>query len=156
MKKIVSLITFVVFYILSICTCNFLYLEYTEYPLLSFIFSLLTVISFLCVTVVFSKSKKFLMIMSVYFAIVLIITIFAITFDGFASLPFLIYILPVLFILSFELPTTHFFNGINDLLKNFNIHISNDYSPFVLFTLIILLFYATYFICNKYGKKKNN
>ena len=74
MKKIISLIIFVVFYILSFCTCNFPYPEYAPNPILSFLFSLLTIISFLFVTVVYAKSKRFLLIVSAYFVIVLIVS----------------------------------------------------------------------------------
>ena len=83
MKKIISLIIFAVFYVLSFCTCNFPYPEYAKYPVLSFIFSLLTIISFLFVTAAYANSKKFLIITSIYLACVFAITTIAIILGGF-------------------------------------------------------------------------
>ena len=147
MKKIISLIVFVVFYILSFCTCNFPYPEYAPNPILSFVFSLLTIISFLFVTAVYAKSKKFLIIVSIYFACVFAVATVAIILDGFnySILTFLFSLIP----LSFGIAVQHFEFAIMDLLEIFNIHISNNYGFFVIFTIITVLFYATYFISKK-------
>ena len=147
MKKIISLVVFAVFYVLSIYTSNFPYPEYAEHPLVSFIFSLLTIISFLFVTAAYSKSKMFLIIVSAYFVSVLIVSTLII-FTGVSSLSF-VYIILVLIFLSFGLPVTHFFNEVSDVLDFCNIHISNDYEFYIIFTIITVLFYATYFISKK-------
>ncbi len=143
MKKIISLIIFVVFYILSFCTCNFPYPEYAPNPILSFVFSLLTIISFLFVTAVYAKSKKFLIIVSIYFAV----TTIAIILGGFDFSFFTLFF--SLITLSFGIAVQHFEFAIMDLLEIFNIHISNNYGFFVIFTIITVLFYATYFISKK-------
>ena len=151
MKKIISLIVFVVFYILSFCTCNFPYPEYAKYPIVSFIFSLLTIISFLFVTAVYAKSKKFLIITSIYFACVFTITTVAIILGGFDFSFFTL--LFSLITLSFGIAVQHFEFAIRDLLGVFNIHISRDYGFYIIFAIIAVLFYATYFISKKCRKE---
>lgn len=151
MKKIIALIVFAVFYFLSIYTSNFPYPEYAEHPLVSFIFSLLTIISFLFVTATYSRSKKFLIIVSAYFVSVLIVSTVMI-FNEVSSLSF-VYVIQSLIFLSFGLPITHFFDGVSDVLDFYDIHISNDYEFYIIFASITVLFYATYFICNKRGGK---
>ena len=147
MKKIISLIIFAIFYVLSFCTCNFPYPEYAKYPIVSFIFSLLTIISFLFVTAVYAKSKKFLIITSIYFACVFAITTVAIILGGFGFSFFTL--LFSLITLSFGIAVQHFNFAIMELLKILNIHISTNYDFFIVFAIIIVLFYVTYFICNK-------
>lgn len=152
MKNIISLIIFAVFYVLSFCTCNFPYPEYAKYPIVSFIFSLLTIISFLFVTAVYAKSKKFLIITSIYFACVFTITTVAIILGGFDFSFFTL--LFSLITLSFGIAVQHFEFAIRDLLGVFNIHISRDYGFYVIFAIIAVLFYATYFISNKCRKEE--
>ncbi len=146
MKKF-SWILFIAFYILSFCTCNFPYPEYAPHPILSFICSLLTIISFLFVTVVHAKSKKFLIIVSIYFAYVLAVTTTAIILGGFNFS--ILTLLFSLITLSFGIAVQHFSFAIMDLLEIFNLHISNDFEFYIIFAIIITLFYATYFICKK-------
>ena len=146
MKKIISLVVFAVFYILSIYTSNFPYPEHAKQPT-ALLFSLLAILSFLCVTAIFSKSKGFLITVSAYFVIVLIVSTL-ILFAHLSSFS-LIYGILVLIFLSFGLPIEHFIGGITDLLKNLNINISNNFEFYVFFTLIIALFYSTYFISRK-------
>ena len=150
MKKIILLIVFAVFYILSFCTCNFPYPEYAPNPILSFVFSLLTIISFLCVTATYSRSKKFLIIVSAYFVCVLIVSTVIIS-NEVSSLSF-VYMILVLIFLSFGLPVTHFFNRVSDVFDFCNIHISNVYEFYIIFAIITVLFYATYFISKKCRK----
>ncbi|MBQ9919289.1 MAG: hypothetical protein IJO49_00540, partial [Clostridia bacterium] len=122
MKKIISLIIFAVFYILSFCTCNFPYPEHAPHPILSFLCSLLTIISFLFVTAVYAKSKRFLIIVSIYFACVFAVTTVAIILDGFNFS--ILTLLFSLIALSFGIAVQHFEFGIKDLLGVLNIHIS--------------------------------
>lgn len=150
MKKIISLVVFAVFYILSIYTSNFPYPEYAEHPLVSFIFSLLTIISFLFVTAAYSRSKKFLIIVSAYFVTVLIVST-VIIFNEVSSL-FFVYVILSLIFLSFGLPVTHFFDKMSDMLDFCNIHISNDYEFYIIFAIIAVLFYVTCFISKKCRK----
>lgn len=154
MRKLISLVVFAVFYILSIYTSNVPYPEYAPHPVLSFICSLLTIISFLFVTAVYAKSKRYLIIVSAYFSIVLIVSI-GIIFTEISSLSF-IYMILVLIFLSFGLPVTHFFDKISDILDFCNIHISNDYEFYIIFAIIIALFYTTYFISKKCRKERRN
>ncbi len=147
MKKKISLVIFAIFYVLSFCTCNFPYPEYAPNPILSFLFSLLTIISFLFVTSVYAKSKNFLIIVSIYFACVFAVTTIAIILGGFDFSFFTL--LFSLTTLSFGIAVQHFNFAIMDLLEIFNIHISNNYGFFVIFTIITVLFYATYFISKK-------
>ncbi len=151
MKKIISLIVFAVFYFLSIYTANFPYPEYAEHPLVSFIFSLLTIISFLFVTATYSRSKKFLIIVSAYFVSVLIVST-VIIFNEVSSL-FFVYVILGLIFLSFGLPITHFFNGVSDVLNFYDIHIPNNCEFYIIFAIIIALFYTTYFISKKCRKE---
>ena len=152
MKKIISLIVFAVFYILSIYTSNVPYPEYAPHPVLSFICSLLTIISFLFVTAVYAKSKKFLIIVSIYFACVFAVTTVAIILDGFNFS--ILTLLFSLITLSFGIAVQHFNFAIMDLFEVLNIHISNDYGFYVIFAIIAVLFYATYFISNKCRKEE--
>lgn len=153
MKKI-SLVVFGVFYILSIYTSNVPYPEYAPYPILSFVCSLLTIISFLFVTAVCAKSIRYLIIVSAYFVIVLIVSILII-FTEVSSLSF-VYMILVLIFLSFGLPVTHFFDKVSDILDFCNIHISNDYEFYIIFAIITVLFYATYFLSKKCRKGEKN
>ena len=149
MKKI-SLVIFAVFYILSIYTSNFPYPEHAPHPILSFLCSLLTIISFLFVTVVYAKSKRFLLIVSAYFVSVLIVSTLII-FTGVSSLSF-VYIILVLIFLSFGLPVEHFFDRVSDVLNFYDIHIPNNCEFYIIFAIIISLFYATYFLSKKCRK----
>ena len=153
MKKI-SLVVFTIFYILSIYTSNVPYPEYAPHPALSFICSLLTIISFLFVSAVYAKSKRFLIIVSVYFVTILIVSI-GIIFTEISSLSF-IYMILVLIFLSFGLPVTHFFDKVSDMLDFCNIHISNDYEFYIIFAIITVLFYTTYYISKKCRKERRN
>ena len=152
MKKIISLVVFAVFYVLSFCTCNFPYPEYAPNPILSFVFSLLTIISFLFVTSVYAKSKKFLIIVSIYFACVFAITTVAIILGGF-DFSFFTFLFSLI-TLSFGIAVQHFEFAIKDLFEVLNIHISTNYDFFVIFTIITVLFYATYFISKKCRKEE--
>ena len=154
MKKIISLIVFVVFYILSFCTCNLPYPEYNPHPILNFIFCLLTIISFLFVTAVYAKSKKFLIIVSIYFACVFAVTTVAIILGGFNFS--ILTLLFSLITLSFGIAVQHFNFAIMDLFEVLNIHISNDHEFFIIFAIITVLFYATYFISKKCRKGEKN
>ncbi len=149
MKKI-SLVIFAVFYILSIYTSNFPYPEHAPHPILSFLCSLLTIISFLFVTVVYAKSKRFLLIVSAYFVSVLIVSTLII-FTGVSSLSF-VYIILVLIFLSFGLPVEHFFDRVSDVLNFYDIHIPNNCEFYIIFAIMISLFYATYFLSKKCRK----
>ena len=153
MKKI-SLVVFTVLYILSFCTCNFPYPEYAPHPVLSFICSLLTIISFLYVTAVYAKSKKFLIIVSIYFACVFTITTIAIILDGFNFS--ILTLLFSLITLSFGIAVQHFSFATMNLLEDLKIHISSDYAFFIIFSIIIALFYTTYFISKKCRKERRN
>lgn len=148
MLKKISLILLSVFLILSLCTCNFPYPEFAEHPVLHLIFSLLTFISLLFTAAVFSKSKRFLIITSVYFSLVLALTTFAIFADGFKT--FVMEALALIILIPFEmlipLETDKIFARLN---------ISSDGEFFVIFAIIMLLFYATYFIARKISLKKN-
>ncbi len=152
MKKIISLIIFAVFYVLSFTTCNFPYPEYAPNPILSFVFSLLTIISFLFVTAVYAKSKKFLIIVSIYFACVFAVTTVAIILDGFNFS--ILTLLFSLITLSFGIAVQHFEFAIMDLFEIFNIHISNNYDFFIIFAIITVLFYTTFFISKKCRKEE--
>ena len=154
MKKIISLIVFVVFYIVSFCTCNLPYPEYNPHPILNFIFCLLTIISFLFVTAVYAKSKKFLIIVSIYFACVFAVTTVAIILGGFNFS--ILTLLFSLITLSFGIAVQHFNFAIMDLFEVLNIHISNDHEFFIIFAIIAVLFYATYFISKKCRKGEKN
>ena len=92
----------------------------------------------------------FLIIVSAYFVSVLIVSTFII-FTGVSSLSF-VYIILVLIFLSFGLPVEHFFNGVSDVLNFYDIHISIDYEFYIIFAIITVLFYATYFISKKCRK----
>ena len=69
-KKSASLIIFFAFYALSVATSHFPYLENAENPTLSFIMSALALLSFYLLAIAFCKSKKFLIIVSIFFALV--------------------------------------------------------------------------------------
>ena len=147
MKKIISLIVFVVFYILSFCTCNFPYPEYAPNPILNFIFCLLTIISFLFVTAVYAKSKKFLIIVSIYFTCVFAVTTAAIILGGFNFS--ILTLLFSLITLSFGIAVQPFTFLIVDLLEILGIDIPNNHEFYIIFVIIVALFFTTYFISRK-------
>ena len=147
MKKIIALIVFAVFYFLSIYTSNFPYPEYAEHPLVSFIFSLLTIISFLFVTAVYAKSKKFLIIVSIYFACVFAVTTVAIILGGFNFS--ILTLLFSLITLSFGIAVQPFTFLIVDLLEILGIDIPNNHEFYIIFVIIVALFFTTYFISRK-------
>jgi len=146
-KRIISLIVFAVFYVLSFCTCNFPYPEYAKYPIISFIFSLMTIISFLFVTVIYANSKKFLIITSIYLACVFVITTVAIILGGFnfSALTLLFSLIT----LSFGIAVQHCNFAIMDLLEILGINVPNDYEFYIIFVIIVALFFTTYFISRK-------
>lgn len=147
MKKIISLIVFVVFYILSLCTCNLPYPEYNPHPILNFIFCLLTIISFLFVTAVYAKSKKFLIIVSIYFACVFAVTTVAIILGGFNFSILTLFF--SLITLSFGIAVQPFTFLIVDLLEILGIDIPNNHEFYIIFVIIVALFFTTYFISRK-------
>ena len=154
-NKIIALIIFAVFYVLSVLsffTSNSPYSEYPKYPFFSFVISAFTVAAFLCITAIFSKSKKFLITMSVYFAILLFIFIYASITGGIPHSPFVIYVIAIVIVLQFGIPLDQFFMGIEKILKVIGIEISNDYSGLVWLAIIISLFYITYFISRRMKK----
>jgi len=151
-KKIIALIIFAVFYVLSFFTSNSPYSEYPKYPFFSFVISAFTVAAFLCITAIFSKSKKFLITMSVYFAILLFIVIYATITGGIPHSPFVIYVIAIVIVLQFGIPLDQFFMGIEKILNVIGIEISNDYSGLVWLAIIISLFYMTYFISRRMRK----
>ena len=147
MLKKISLILLSVFFISSSCTYNFLYPENNQYHVLNYILSLLTLLSLFFTAAVFSKSKRFLIISSAYFSMVLAFITAAIIFndDSFVMMIFLIIALP------FEILMVPF--EIDGLLEALNI--SNDVEFFVIFAIIMLLFYGTYFISRRVKDKSS-
>ncbi len=145
MRRIISLIVFAVFYVLSFCTCNFPYPEYAKYPTISFIFSLLTAISFLFVSAFFSGSKKFLIIVSACFIWLLVSIICLVSFNG----DFFLWLIPFMV---FALPLEHSFQPLYSLIDILNIN--DDYTVFICFALIVISFYMTYFISKKRRKEE--
>ena len=151
MKKILSLVAFAIFYISNYFTGDSLmYPEYAKHPILSCFLSVFTIISFLLVTYVFSYSKKFVIIGSIYFLTVLSLVVWAIA-DGIELIS-----APVLFyriVFSYSIPTEHFSRGICKVSEWFNIKVyaTKDYMFFITFAVIVILFYTVYFI----GKRKD-
>lgn len=150
-KKILSLIVFAAFYISNLFTGdNLIYPEYAKHPILSFLLSMLTIISFLLVTYVFFYSKKFVIIGSIYFLTVLSLVVWAIA-DGIElkSATVLFYLI----VFSYSIPTEHFSRGICKVSEWFNIKVyaTKDYMFFITFAVIVILFYTVYFI----GKRKD-
>lgn len=152
-KKIASLIIFVAFYFLSIATSNFPYPEYAENPTLSFITSLLALLSFLLVTVAFCKSKKYLIALSVFWLLVVgstLLNIFKpdytsfIIIDLFIDLPLIICALPLI----------HFDRAVGNLCEILNINRINDYVVLIHISIVVALFYLTYFISRKIANRK--
>lgn len=148
LKKIFSLVVLTVFLILSLCTCNFPYPEFAEHPVLNYILSLLTLLSLLFTAAVFSKSKRFLIISSAYFSMVLAFITAAIIFNGYDSFVMMIFLIIAL---PFEILMVPF--EIDSLFEALNI--SNDVEIFVIFAIIMLLFYGTYFISRRVKDKSS-
>lgn len=148
LKKIFSLVVLTVFLISSLCTYNFPYPEFAEHPVLNYILSLLTLLSLFFTAAVFSKSKRFLIISSAYFSMVLAFITAAIIFNGYDT--FVMMMIFLIIALPFEILMVPF--EINGLLEALNI--SNDVEFFVIFAIIMLLFYGTYFISRRVCAKK--
>ncbi len=146
MKKI-SLIIFLIFYIMSFITSNFPYPEYANNPILSFLVSLLTIFSFLVVVWSFSYSKKFLITISIYFICVFITSIIVIANDGLGSSWI---VLPVyIIILSLEIPILHFERMIMYLLNILSIELPNAYLFCTEIFFIACVTYFVYYISRK-------
>lgn len=152
-KKIASLIIFVAFYFLSIATSNFPYPEYAENPTLSFITSLLALLSFLLVTVAFCKSKKYLIALSVFWLLVVgsaLLNIFKHDYTSFVIID-LIIDLPLII---YALPLIHFDRAVGNLCEILNINQINDYVVLIHISIVVALFYLTYFISRKIANRK--
>lgn len=143
MKKWFTWISFFIFFGLSIYTSNFPYPEHSRNPIVGFVCSLLAIISFLVVTWVCAGSKRFLIMVSIYFAYVLAFKMIANGLDD--TLITLLLWLPVL---SFEIPLI----PIEKVFKISGFHIKEDLAFYVLFAVIIVLVYAVYFIGKKQKK----
>ena len=143
MKKWFAWISFFIFFGLSIYTSNFPYPEHSRNPIVGFVCSLLAIISFLVVTWVCAGSKRFLIMVSIYFAYVLAFKMIANGLDD--TLITLLLWLPVL---SFEIPLI----PIEKVFKISGFHIKEDLAFYVLFAVIIVLVYAVYFIGKKQKK----
>lgn len=148
MLKKISLILLSVFFISSFCTYNFPYPENNQYPVLNYILSLLTLLSLFFTAAVFSKSKRFLIVSSAYFSMVLAFITAAIIFNGYDSFVMMIFLIIAL---PFEILMVPF--EIDGLLEALNI--SNDVEFFVIFAIIMLLFYGTYFISGRVKDKSS-
>lgn len=151
---LISLSVFTIFYFSNFFTGdNLIYPEYAKRPILNCILSLLTIMVFLFLTYVFSYSKKFVVIVSIYFLAVLSLVVCAIVFDGIAlklaTIPF------YLILFSYAIPTEHFTRGIYEVLEGFNIktYATNDYMFFITFAVIVILFYTVYLIGRRKGKR---
>ena len=151
--KIISVILFVGFYVLSVATSNFPYPEYAENPILSYVLSLLALFSFLFLTFAFCQSKKYLISLSVFWmlfvgSVLLNIfikdTMFSGIIDLVIDLPLIIYALPLI----------HFDRGIEYLCEILKINRNNEYIVFIHLGIVVALFYATYFISRKIVTKK--
>ena len=152
-KKIASLIIFVASYFLSIATSNFPYPEYAENPTLSFITSLLALLSFLLVTVAFCKSKKYLIALSVFWLLFVgsaLLNIFKHDYTSF----FIIDLIIDLPLIIYALPLIHFDRAVGNLCEILNINQSNDYVVLIHISIVVALFYATYFISRKIANRK--
>lgn len=152
-KKIASLIIFVASYFLSIATSNFPYPEYAENPTLSFITSLLALLSFLLVTVAFCKSKKYLIVLSVFWLLVVgsvLLNIFKYDYTSFIIIN-LVIDLPLIIC---ALPLIHFDRAVGNLCEILNINQINDYVVLIHISVVVALFYLTYFISRKIANRK--
>ena len=150
-KKIASLIIFVAFYFLSIATSHFPYPENAENPTLSFIMSALALLSFYLLAITFCKSKKFLIIVSIFFALVTCcFTCLLFEIDDFLF-SHIILTVPVLV---YSLPLGHFDIVFEKLFEIINIDKGNDYIGYVHIGIVAALFYATYFISRKIANRK--
>ena len=144
MKKIISLVVFAVIYVQCFFASNFPYIESAENPTVSFIFSLLTIISFLCVTAVFSKSKGFLFTVSAFFIWILVSMICVVFCDSYA----LVWTIPLV---AFTIPLEFTLSPLLELIE-----MSDVCKTCIFIVLPMILFYLTYFIWNKYIKQKPN
>ncbi len=146
MKKI-SLIIFLIFYIMSFITSNIPYPEYANNPILSFMVSFLTIVSFLFVVWNFAYSKKFLITISIYFICVFITSIIVIAIGGvgfsWMALPFYI------IVFSLAIPITHFERMIMYLLDIFSIELLDGYLFCIEIILIACMTYLVYYISLK-------
>ncbi|MBQ7936252.1 MAG: hypothetical protein IJ333_07905 [Clostridia bacterium] len=153
MKK-VSLIIFLFFYIMSFITSNIPYPEYAKNPILSFMVSLLTIVSFLFVTWNFANSKKFLITISIYFICILVTSIIVIYIGG---LGFSWMVLPFyIIIFSLATPITHFERMIIYLLDILSIELPDGYLLCIEILFIACATYLIYFISRKRLLKVKN
>lgn len=143
MKKWFLWVLFFCVFGLSIYTSNFPYPEHSRNPNIGFVCSLLAVISFLVVAWVYAGSKRFLIVVSIYFAYVLAFKMIANGLDD--TLITLLLWLPVLL---FEIPLM----PVNKLFEICGFHMTEDLAFYVLFAVIIVLVYAVYFIGKKQKK----
>ena len=147
MKRTISLIIFITFYILSICTCNIPYPEYAKQPTLSFLISFLTILSFLFVTAFYADNKKFLIVISIYFICVFIVSLVALILDGleFSKLTLPLYLI----FLSYAVAIQHFELAVINLLKSFNANVTDVCVFYIDFIILIVMIYSTYYLSKR-------
>lgn len=147
MKKTVSLIIFIAFYVLCICSSNIPYPEYANYPTLSFVISLFTILSFLFVTAFYACSKKFVIVISIYFTCVYVVSLVAVILDGleFSNLTLPLYLI----FLSYAVAIQHFELAVINLLKSFNVNVTDTCVFYIDFTILIVMIYSIYYISKR-------
>ncbi len=145
MRKWFAWISFFVFFGLSIYTSNFPYPEHSRNPIIGFVCSLLAIISFLLVAWVYAGSKRFLIMLSMYFVYVLAFKMISDGLDD--TLITLLLWLPVLF---FEIPLI----PVKKVFEICGFHITEDLAFYVLFAVIIVFVYTTYFVFAKNRKEE--
>ena len=154
--KITSIILFVVFYILNLETSDFPSPAYSKNQFLSFVISLLALLSFLFLTFAFSQSKRYLISVSVFWVwLVGSIVLYILEIDYSSSIVIELFIhLPLLI---YALPFKHFDGAIQDLLYLLNVNINKNFIDFIVLIhvgIVVVLFYATYFISRKIITRK--
>lgn len=147
-----SMIVFFVFYITSIIVSNVPYPEYASTPVFVNIgINILTILSFLFMTFIFSGSKKFFITVTIYFAVIILSIIILMSLGGVQTGSIITFILFGL-ILTFWLPTIHLdINDVTDKLFS-----NNNISLFIILAFTVIAFYVVYFIGKRIKTKNPN
>ena len=155
MKKLIrwpTIIVFFVFYITAIIVSNFPYPEYASTPAFVNIgINILTILSFLFMTFMFSGSKKFFITVTAYFAVIILSFIVLMSLGGVQTGTLLTFILFVSY-LTFWLPTIHL--DISDATDK--VFIDNIISLFIILVFTVIAFYVVYFVGKRIKSKNQN
>lgn len=152
--RIIFSIVTIALYITSYFVTSIIYPEYSE-SVFSILVSLGFIVCFYITTSLYSYSKDYLIVFSVYFVFVAIFLFIA---ETSMRLPQILRLFLAIFFITFTKPIVQFYEFIDGCVVNISGHRMGDLAAIIYFILFIVLFYIVYFVsrCSKKRKVERN